>query len=163
MPDSIRVDGQSLELNGIGVRTKTLFAIKVYVAGLYLEQRSHDATQIIATDGPRRLALRMTHDASRDKLEGEIRTGFERNSKRNAKALQQRLERFLMGLPDLEEGQSLSITYVPGQGTTVHGTGGDKVTVPGKDFADAVLWVWLGEHPIDAELARALLGAHREK
>ena len=41
LPDSQQVAGKTLALNGLGLRTK--FMVKVYVAGLYLEQKSSDA------------------------------------------------------------------------------------------------------------------------
>jgi hypothetical protein len=62
-------------------------------------------------------------------------------------------------IPDLKEGQQLSITYVPGQGTTVVVDDGTaKTTVEGKDFADALFRVWLGSDPVDADLKERLLG-----
>ena len=35
------------------------------------------------------------------------------------------------------EGAEMFVTYLPGEGTTVAAAGGGKVTVPGKEFADA--------------------------
>ncbi|MGA2713580.1 MAG: chalcone isomerase family protein [Bryobacteraceae bacterium] len=32
------------------------------------------------------------------------------------------------------------------------------MTIPGKDFADALLAVWLGQKPVEAALKRELLG-----
>ena len=159
MPDAITVEGRPLKLNGIGVRTKTVFAIKVYVAGLYLEMPSHNPDQIIASDSVRRVEMQMTHNAPKDKLLDELLDGLKRNSRDKTAALRERLDKFLSGVPDLKEGQVLSITYVPGRGTSIKGTGGSEVTVPGKDFADAILLVWLGANPLDDDLKKRLLCA----
>jgi hypothetical protein len=159
LPDSIAVGGRPLKLNGIGVRSKTFLSIKVYVAGLYLETASTDRDRIIASDSVRRLVLRMTHDASKDKLIDELREGLNRNSKDELPVLKKRLDRFLRGVPDLKEGQTLTITYLPGRGTSIHGASGSEITVPGKDFADAILRVWLGTDPLDDDLKKRLLGA----
>lgn len=158
MPDSAIVEGKPLKLNGIGVRAKTFLDIKVYVAGLYVETPSHDPNKIIALDGVRQLQLLMTHDAPKAKLVDEIVTGLDRNASDKMDALRQRLAVFLGGVPDLKEGGLLTITYVPGKGTSVVGTGGDEVTVPGKDFADAVISAWLGAKPLDHDLKKHLLG-----
>jgi hypothetical protein len=35
---------------------------------------------------------------------------------------------------------------------------GKSITIPGKDFADALFSVWLGPKPVEDALKRALLG-----
>src|SRR5688572_11382840 len=150
LPDSIVVGGKALELNGIGVRTKSIFNIKVYVAGLYLEAASDDADRILAVDGARRIVLRMTHDAPKGRLKEELLDGFEKNSKGTRPDLKARLDRLLLAIPDLKEGHELSLTYLPGKGTSIRSTNGGEVTAPGKDLADAILRVWLGKNPLDA-------------
>lgn len=159
LPDSRVVAGKTLRLNGLGQRTKTFLNVRVYVAGLYLETPSDDARRIIAADSTRRIELRMTHAAPKARLTREILDGIERNARDEMSTLRQRLDLFLAGIPDLKEGGQLSITYVPGAGTHMNATGAEDVTVPGKDFADAVFSAWLGEHPLDSELKARLLGA----
>lgn len=158
MPDSIAVETKTLKLNGIGVRTKTFLGIKVYVAGLYLEVPSKNAEQIVAADRVRRLRIQLTHNAPNGKLVEELRGGTERNVK-DASPLRARLDRLLSGVPSLKEGQTLTITYVPGKGTSLVGTGGREVTAPGKDLADALFSAWLGKEPLDDALKEHLLGA----
>ncbi len=159
LPDSIALAGKALTLNGAGVRTKSIFNIKVYVAGLYLETASKDAYRIVDTDGVRRIVLRMTHNAPRQRMKDEFLDGLERNSRVELPALRERLDRLFRAIPDLKEGHELAITYVPGKGTSIKCTNGGEVSVPGKDVADALLRVWLGKDPLDADLRRRLLGA----
>jgi Chalcone isomerase-like len=158
LPDVVTLDGKPCKLNGLGVRTKTFLAIKVYVAGLYLEAPSTKAEQILASDSTRGLTLRATHKASKDTIQSELMDGLRRNSKAQLPALQVRLDKFFEGVPALAEGQTLSLSYVPGKGTSVKATGGPEVTVPGKDFADALFSAWLGEDPLDDDLKQQLLG-----
>jgi hypothetical protein len=159
LADSTVVEGKTLKLNGIGVRTKSIFNIKVYVAGLYLETASTDSGKIIATDAVRRLVLVMTHDAPKERVRQEFSAGFEQNSKSSLASLRGRLNRVLAGISDVKEGHTLVMTYVPGQGTTLKTPNGAQVTVPGKDFSDALLRAWLGKDPLDAALKSRLLGA----
>jgi hypothetical protein len=35
--------------------------------------------------------------------------------------------------------------------------GGEEVSLPGKDFADALFSVWLGKQPVDGELKQEML------
>lgn len=158
MPDSITLEAKTLKLNGIGVRSKTFLGIKVYVAALYLETRNNNPDQILAADAVRKLRIQMTHNAPRERLIAEFREGIEHNAK-DLPSLKERLEKFLRAIPKLSDGQTLSISYVPGKGTSLVGSGGSEVNVPGKDFADAVFGAWLGKNPVDGDLKKQLLGA----
>ena len=59
LPDTTQVGGQTLVLNGLGVRTK--FTVKVYVAGLYLEQKSSDPDAIIKMNAPKQIVMKFVH------------------------------------------------------------------------------------------------------
>ena len=159
LADSITVEGKPLRLNGIGVRTKTILRIKVYVAGLYVETRSNSATRILAADAARRLELRMTHKSPRSRIMEELTNGFERNAKGKLAGLRGRFEKLLAATCDLSEGQALTLAYLPGRGTTIQCGNSKPVTLPGKDFADAAFSIWLGSDPLDEDLKQRLLSA----
>ncbi len=55
MADSIKIGGEESSLVGMGIRKKTI--IKVYVAGLYMENPSKDAAIIIGTDQARGMVM----------------------------------------------------------------------------------------------------------
>ena len=72
LPDAYPIGGgQTLTLNGIGVRTLTVFNVKVYVAGLYLAAPSHDAQQIMASSSAKVLVLQFLHAGSKAEIEKE--------------------------------------------------------------------------------------------
>ena len=73
-------------------------------------------------------------------------------------ALKDRLSKFTAQVPDLKEGQVLTIVYVPGKGTQISGAGKGDVVIEGKDFADAMFGVWLGKSPVDDDLKKGMLG-----
>jgi hypothetical protein len=52
VPDSVKAGGADLVLNGLGIRKATLLKVKVYVAGLYLPEKSNDAGRILSADRP---------------------------------------------------------------------------------------------------------------
>ncbi|HEY1965075.1 MAG TPA: chalcone isomerase family protein, partial [Acidobacteriaceae bacterium] len=56
LPDTAQVGGKTLVLNGLGLRTKMM--VKVYVAGLYLEQKSSDPNAIIKADAPKQIIMK---------------------------------------------------------------------------------------------------------
>jgi hypothetical protein len=54
----------------------------------------------------------------------------------------------------------MTLTYVPGTGTTIDIAGVSKGTIAGKEFADALLRCWIGPKPGPGEgFKKNLLGA----
>ena len=103
LPDTYTVDGKSLVLNGIGVRTLTIINVRAYVAGLYLPQPSHDARQIFASPGPKVTAKgvrvlandRVIGDFANKDLAYRLLAGFIGDHPPS-----QELRRQLLGLPE---------------------------------------------------------------
>jgi Chalcone isomerase-like len=157
-PDKVEVGGRELKLNGAGLRKK--FIIKVYAGGLYLAEPSRDPEAVITADAPKRVRMVFLRDVTRNQIMDAYRDGFRANSAGpNLDALLGKLKEIQPAIPDMREGAEMFVTYVPGQGTTVAAAGAGKpVTVPGKDFADAMFRNWLGRDPADGDLKNALLG-----
>jgi hypothetical protein len=156
MPETQTLEGKELKLNGMGLRTKMIF--KVYVAGLYVETPSKKAEDIISSDQIKRVDMHMLRDLGKGKIVEAIEAGFEKNAKDTLPALKDRLAKFTAQIPDLKEGQVLTIAYVPGKGTQISGAGKSELVIEGKDFADAMFSVWLGKNPVDDDLKKGMLG-----
>ncbi len=158
VPDRIALDGSPLVLNGAGIRTK-LF-VKVYVGALYLPAPQGDASAVLAHPGAGAVHMRFLHSkVSRDKIVGAWNDGFAANLTDAARApLASRLARFNELFTDMKKGDVVRIEFLPGKGTRVHLNDGLRGTIEGGDFFSALLRVWLGEKPADADLKRAMLG-----
>ena len=155
MADTVSVEGKSLKLNGMGLRKKVVF--KVYVAGLYLETPSPAGEAVIASDQTKRMQLSVLRSLKSKQVMEAIEEGFEKNSKAQMGALKERLGKFGAMISDVVEGDQIVMTYVPGKGTIVSVKGADKGLIEGKDFADALFAVWLGNNPVQEDLKKALL------
>ncbi|MFT3708859.1 MAG: chalcone isomerase family protein [Archangium sp.] len=153
--DTMTVDGKELKLNGQGLRVKVFF--KVYVASFYVETPSKDPAAILKADEIRRVELKMLRDLDQKTIVEAIRSGFEKNAGKNYEGLKERLDKFVEKITDLKKGQSLVVQYIPGKGTRVEGVEGSFVA-PGKDFADALISVWIGQSPVDDGLKKGMLG-----
>lgn len=156
LPETTTVDGKTLKLNGMGLRKKVVF--KVYVAGLYLETPSKDAAAVISSDQAKRMQLSVLRSLSSHQVSEAIEEGFEKNSKAHMAALKPRLEKLETMIPNVEKGDQILLTYVPGKGTVVSAKNVEKGVIEGKDFADALFSVWLGGNPVQEDLKKALLG-----
>jgi len=154
-PPVVQVAGKPLHLMGMGLRKKLWF--KVYLASFYLENPVDDGAQAISSDQIKQVRMHMLRDLERDKIVEAVQEGFQKNSGPDMPRLQSRLNSFLEAIPDLKGGQQILITYFPGTGTVLKAGRGDEITVPGKDFADALFSVWLGKSPVDDDLKGEML------
>lgn len=156
LPERITVGEQTLVLNGMGLRKRAVF--KVYVGGLYLAKKSSDPAAILAADAPRRMVMRFLRDVGRDRLIEAWQEGFAANAPQAQATLGKEIERFLALWRDVKEGEEVTMTYLPGRGTSVSFGGKELGVFEGKAFADALLSVWLGPKPPSEELKAGLLG-----
>jgi hypothetical protein len=156
LDESATVAGQTLALNGAGIRKKLV--VKVYVGALYLASPSADPEAIVSADAPKQVRMVFLRDVGKDSILGAFRDGFDANSPDQAAQARADLDRVAGAIPDMKEGGEMVVTYAPGQGTTLSATGGGTATVPGKPFADALFRNWLGPKPADGGLKKAMLG-----
>jgi hypothetical protein len=156
LPDTATIGGKPLVLNGIGLRSE--FMVKVYVAGLYLPQKSSDASAIIKADEPKRLVMQFLHDASKKQMTDAFDESFKDNDASAEKAMKPDVDQLLGVLEDVKVGEQMVFTYIPGTGTTVAIDGKDKLTVAGAPFSQLVFSVWLGPKPPTANLKKGVLG-----
>jgi hypothetical protein len=159
--DTATVAGKELKLNGVGMRTK--FFIKVYAAGLYLPQQSRNPAEIQKMDGPRRVQLVMMRELSSDDFGKAFMDGLNANStaqERSALMGQtMQMGKVFAMVPGLKKGDVLFLDWIPGTGT-VTSLNGRKIgdTIPDVAFYNALLRIWIGDKPADANLKPALLG-----
>jgi len=156
LPDTAQVGSTTLVLNGLGLRTK--FMVKVYVAGLYLEQKSTDPNAIIKSDAPRQIVMKFLHSASKNQITSAFGDSFNDNTPDAAKTMKPDIDRLLGALEPLKEGDQMVFTYVPGTGTTLVINSKEKLTIAGPAFGQMLFSVWLGPKPPNADLKKGILG-----
>jgi len=156
LPLSIELNGKTLELNGMGLRTKIVF--KVYVGGLYLEKPSRDGLAIASSEQVKCMELSFLRAVDGADVAKAIAEGFANNAGASLPALKERIARFGKLIPDVKKGDRLIFLYRPGTGLEVLANGKTAGTIEGKDFSDALFRVWLGEKPADKALKNGLLG-----
>lgn len=160
-PPTVQLAGSTLRLNGAGIRYK--FVIKVYAAGLYLAGKAATPEAVIDAAGPKRLHVVMLREIDANDLGKLFTRGMQDNASRAefSKSIPGtiRMADIFSTKKKLVAGDSFSVDYVPGQGTTVLVNGkpqGEAIKEP--EFFKALLSIWLGPHPADAQLKEALLG-----
>lgn len=159
---SVQVAGTPLQLNGAGVRTRAIF--KVYVAGLYVPQKSKDAAALLAQKGPRRMAITMLRDVDAESFAGALNDGLRNNHSEaelaSSKSQIEALNANLKSIGEAKKGDVIHFEFTPDAGTRIVVNGQPRGNaIPGEQFFTAVLRVWIGDKPADGSLKRGLLGA----
>jgi hypothetical protein len=157
-PDGVKAGGGELVLNGLGLRKATFLKVRVYVAGLYLPQKSGDAGRILGAGGRWRLVLRFVRDVDASDIRGAFQEGFEKAAADKLDGLRTRIEALNARMPDFKTGQYLAFTGDPPAGVTVDVNGASGGAIEGADFATALLAIWLGPKPPNDDLKSGLLG-----
>ncbi len=161
---TVTVAGTPLTLNGAGIRFRLV--VRVYTAGLYLTARASTPEQILATPGPKRLHVVMLREIDATELGKLFTRGMQDNSPRDefSKSIPGtiRMAEIFSTKKRLAVGESFSVDWEPGTGTTVSINGrpqGEPIREP--EFFSALMRIWLGNNPADAALKDALLGVAR--
>jgi flagellar motor switch/type III secretory pathway protein FliN len=159
---TVVVGGQTLNLNGVGLRKRAIF--KVYVAGLYAGQKSTSAAAILNDKGARRVSLRMLRDVEAQSFIDSFNEGLKNNTpEAQLNAMKPQVDALVATLKSIGEakkGDVINFDYTPDGGTRITLNGQPKGSaIPGADFFAAVLRIWLGEKPADEALKKGMLGA----
>jgi hypothetical protein len=154
-------DGIVLHLDGAGIRSKFFFDI--YIAELYMEHPSNVASEVIAAAGRKRLIMHFLYaEVGKDKLIEGWNEGFAGNSNAEDVArLQPRIDQFNAMFVDVKKGDIIVLDFIPDKGTVVTIAKQEKGVIPGKDFNDALLRIWLGDKPVSKELKEKLLSYNK--
>ena len=158
---TMQLGGQTLLLNGAGIRYKAVF--KVYAAGLYLSAKANTPEAVLAAPGAKRIQVVLLRSIDANEFGKILSNGIQNNSSR---------EEFMASLPAIHRmgeaasqhkllvaGDTMTVEWLPGTGTTLYVKGKAEVG-PYKEpaFFNAMTKIWLGKSPADHLLKDALLG-----
>jgi hypothetical protein len=159
--NTIQVGNSKLQMNGAGVRYKVVF--KVYAAALYLAEKAATPEAALAAPGPRHLQIVMLREIDANELGKLFTKGMEQNASRDefSKSIPGilRMSDIFSSRKMLAAGESFAIDWLPGTGTVISVNGkpeGQPIKEP--EFNTALMRIWLGQAPADAQLKDALLG-----
>jgi len=161
LEERAQVDGQALDMNGLGLRTRMFF--KVYVAGLYLPQKVSSPQSAIEGPGPKRIVLVMLREASAEQFCDSIDAGLDKNhTDAELEKIQPQIDALyakIRTIGEAKKGMRIVLDYSPSAASTMLYVDGAAQGEPmrGEEFFRALLRIWLGERPAEEELKRLLL------
>ncbi len=157
---SAQVGAATLQLNGAGVRTRAIF--KVYVAALYVPQKSGDAAALLAQKGPRRVAITMLRNVDAETFAGALNDGLRSNhTEAQLAAMKPQIDALnatLKAVGEAKKGDVIHFEFMPDGGTRVTVNGQPRGSaIAGEDFFTAVLRIWIGDKPVDGGLKKGMV------
>ncbi|MEW7278217.1 chalcone isomerase family protein [Aquimarina sp. 2201CG1-2-11] len=158
VPNQINYGGESLVINGGGLREKFFFDI--YAGVLYLKAKNNTASSIANADETMAVRVHILSGLmSRKKMASALKSGFERSTNNNTAPLKDRIEKFIGFVSEeIEVGQVFDMVYEKGKGSVLYKNGVEKGYVEGLDFKKALFNIWLGNNPVDKGLKGEMLG-----
>lgn len=154
-PEQIKVQDQTLVLNGLGPRFATMAKIRVYVAGLYVPAKTSDADELIKSQGSKQLLMKFQRDVSADQSREAWEKGLEKASKAYPN-IKDRIPQLMSAMSDMKKGEEMMYVF-SGDQVEIIVRGGSKGVIKGRDFTEALFTVWL-KYPPNKEFAKGLLG-----
>jgi len=151
-PDHIEVQGALLTLNGLALRTASVFKVSLYAAALYVAEPSNDPRAILESSAPNELILQSTWEVSASELRESLQEGFAENSPRHPPALEEGFKQLSGWAADVNSGQRITFIPTPARGMQVDINGIVKGTTAGDAFAKTFVSIWLGDNPQTPEL-----------
>ena len=152
------VAGQELVLNGAGVRKRAIFS--VYVGSLYVPEKAASAQAVLAK-APRRIQLNLLRNLSSDQLIDALLDGLKANT---TEAQMQslavpvgELAAIMKAFGSAKEGDVVTLDFADGA-TKIGLNGAERGAIAGEAFNRALTSIWIGEHPVQDDLKKAMLG-----
>jgi hypothetical protein len=154
-----------LSLLGVGLRTRTVFRVKVYAIGLYVADAAlagplaaHRGAletpafyrDLIGGDFAKEVVLKFTRDVDRPTIQEAMREALVGTDRA-------RLDAFVGYFPEIKTGQECLIRWAPGGTLETVMAGQPRPPIPDRAFAAAVFGVWLGDRPIQDDIKKGLV------
>ena len=160
LDDQAQVESRDLVLNGAGLRKRFFF--KVYVIGLYLPEKKSDAAAALQLPGPKRATIHMLRNVGAEQFTEALVEGLQANhSEADLQKLAPRVKQLADAMAQIGEAQKGMAIALDWTGSATRLLVNGKAVgqpIPGEDFYRALLRIWLGDHPVQDDLKKALLG-----
>lgn len=152
----VRNDAPAIPLRGVALMR--YWGFRVYAAALYAgEQPKHDPASVLE-DIPKQLTIHYLREISAADLRKSTEEIIKQQPWTDMAKLRERLDKVYSIYETVKEGDRYTITYEPGNGTTIALNGVAKGTIEGADFAKSFFGIWLAEECVGEGFRKKIIG-----
>ncbi len=157
MPDRISLEGETLQLNGLGLREK--YWVDVYVAGLYLPNPMSDGIKVIEANVPKRIQIEFIYyNVPKSKMVEVLEENIKNNPQLSTETVAY-IRKCGTWMQDFTSGDIVTFDYTNKTSvTTIKINNEIRGVVTGKEFQEAIFAMYVGRYPATEALKKGLLG-----
>ena len=156
-PDQLKVDSTQLSLNGVGLRTATVFKVKVYAAALYLKAKATEAQAVLDAPYPKQLQMEFLREFEGKDMATSWDHSFNENCEKECEGFKASLDALKALMVTVKKGDRMVYTFRDNSLELVF-NGVKKGEITAKGFSRAILSTWIGKNPPTEVLKKGLLG-----
>lgn len=156
LDQAVTIHGQTLKLNGYGIRKK--FFVKVYIGSLYAAKHLSSAAEALQNSGDKLIRMYFLHSkVEKEKIVEAFSEGFANNSPDLAGSPE--VKKFLsLFTADFNRGDVVDLA-LGADGSVMAGHNGKSLgNILSTRLARGVLAIYLGDKPADDSLKKGMLG-----
>lgn len=159
LDQQVRVCGETLKLNGAGLRAFRILMIplKIYVVAFYAPAPLHTSSMVLDSPGPLQFDFTFLRDVGGDDVSRAWTFQFAESISYTYPAYERERDVFIAMFGHLRSSGVERVRMI-GTDTLVYDSGVLKGKIAGRDFQKAFLSLWFGSTPVDTNLKNALLG-----
>lgn len=155
--DAVQIGAERLILNGSGLRTATMFKVKVYEAALYLKAKSTDGPTVLKAPYPKQLQMEFLRDFEGKDMQTAWDHSFAESCELACESQSGELEKLKNLMVTVKSGDRMTYTFFENK-VEVAFNGEKKGEIVSKTFPQNLLATWIGKAPPTEALRRGLLG-----
>lgn len=161
MEESLSLADKKLKVNGLALRKVSKFgiSIKVYVAGLYLEEESDDGDKIISSDKLKHLEMEFVRGVEKEQITEAWSEAIFKGCILDCDTYKEALKEFNSLMGEMRKGQRMSLAFYPDRlEVDQKGRNPKKGSIASKSFSKNLLAIFIGPKMFSQEVKNSLLG-----
>ncbi|MBC7690279.1 MAG: chalcone isomerase family protein [Methylotenera sp.] len=156
-PEQLKVESKNLVLNGVGLRSATLFNVKVYAGALYVETKSKNEAEIIDSPQIKDVKMVFLRDVKKDQLNEAWEKGIHKACVKGCPQLEEPLAQLKAMMVSVKPKDTMEFTIFPAK-VEVKVNDQKAGEISNANFSKMLLATWIGREPPTEELKAGLLG-----
>ena len=156
LASALKLFGRGASILGVGRSPEKLTRLEAAIGDP--SRVASLAIDVMQDDAPKRIVMHFVRGVSKNQIVDAFNESFDDNSPDATKTMKAEIDQFFGALDSVKDGDEISLTYVPGTGTTVAINGKEKLTIAAPNFSHVLFSVWLGTKPPSQDLKAGLLG-----
>lgn len=156
LPETLKCGGEELPLQGKGLRTATIFGIRVYVIAYYSKDRV-EKDKYAEAKTPLCFDVTYLRDVDNEDVDKAWKFQFEDSSEHKYPALAQDITILQDSFGEIKGKRNHRFFLLQGK-TELFENGEKKGIIEGSDFQKSFLSMWFGKNPPTKDVQNGLLG-----